>query len=252
MNDTINLRVLIAELIGTAVLVMGGPGAAILAGEVIGIYGVAVAFGLSLAIMAYVIGPISGCHINPAVTLGFFVKRRIDRAHAIGAWIGQVLGGIAGAVVIFVIVAATDGLERGTFAANQFGADNGFASAGSAIVVEVVFTALLVFVVFATTSRKFPAAMGGLVAGLTLTLIHLVTIPIDNTSVNPARSLATAIFAETPPGGSAALAQLWLFVVFPLLGGVLGALAWDAIAHEPDDAPAYDAEGMSSADSSDA
>lgn len=252
MNQMINTRVLIAELIGTAVLVMGGPGSAIIAGNVIGIYGVAVAFGLSLAIMAYVIGPISGCHINPAVTLGFFLKKRIDQAHAVGAWIGQVVGGIAGALVILLIVSATDGLERGAFAANQFGADNGFASAGSAIIVEIVFTALLVFVVFATTSKKFPAMMGGLVAGLTLTLIHLVTIPIDNTSVNPARSLATAIFAETPAGGTAPIAQIWLFIIFPLIGGALGALAWDAIAHEPDDAPAYDADGMSSDDVSDA
>ncbi len=252
MNETINTRVLIAELIGTAVLIMGGPGSAILAGRFIGIYGVAVAFGLSLAIMAYVIGPISGCHINPAVTLGMFLKKRVDQAHAIGAWIGQVLGGIAGALVIYVIVASTDGLERGAFAANQFGADNGFASVGSAIIVEIVFTALLVFVVFATMSPKFPAMMGGLIAGLTLTLIHLVTIPIDNTSVNPARSLATAIFAETPSGGTAPFAQLWLFIIFPLIGGVLGAFAWDAIAHEADDAPAYDAAGVSSDDTGDA
>lgn len=252
MGDTINTRILIAELIGTAVLIMGGPGSAILAAPAIGVYGVAVAFGLSLAIMAYVIGPISGCHINPAVTLGMFVKGKVDRTHAVSAWIGQVIGGIAGAVVILAILSATDGTSRGTFAANQFGADNGFASAGSAIIVEVVFTALLVFVVFATTSRKFPAMMGGLVAGLTLTLIHLVTIPVDNTSVNPARSLATAIFAETPPGGTAPIAQLWLFIVFPLVGGVLGAFLWDAVAHEPEDAPAYDAAGASSDDTGDA
>lgn len=251
MNDSINTRILIAELIGTAVLIIGGPGSAILAASVIGgPLGVSIAFGLSLAIMAYVIGPISGCHINPAVTLGFFVKKRIDQAHAVGAWIGQIVGGIAGAFVIFLIVSATDGLERGTFAANQFGAENGFASAGSAIIVEIVFTALLVFVVFATASKKFPAMMGGLIAGLTLTLIHLVTIPIDNTSVNPARSLATAIFAETPAGGSAPISQIWLFILFPLIGGTLGAFAWDAIAHEPDDAPAYDPEGMSSDDAS--
>lgn len=252
MNQSINTRVLTAELIGTAVLVIGGPGSAILAAHVIGVYGVAVAFGLSLAIMAYVIGPISGCHINPAVTLGMFLKKKVDQAHAVGAWIGQIVGGVIGALVIFLIVSATDGLSRGTFAANQFGADNGFASAGSAIIVEVVFTALLVFVVFATTSKKFPAAMGGLVAGLTLTLIHLVTIPIDNTSVNPARSIATAIFAETPAGGTAPIAQIWLFIIFPLIGGAIGAFAWDFIAHEPDDAPAYDAAGTSSDDTSDA
>jgi aquaporin Z len=252
MDNTINPRILTAELIGTAVLVMGGPGSAILAGRFIGIYGVAVAFGLSLAIMAYVIGPISGCHINPAVTLGMFLKKKVDQAHAVSAWIGQIVGGIIGALVILAIVSATDGLERGTFAANQFGADNGFASMGSAIIVEVVFTALLVFVVFATTSRKFPAMMGGLIAGITLTLIHLVTIPIDNTSVNPARSLATAIFAETPAGGTAPIAQIWLFIIFPLVGGALGAFLWDAVSPEDDDAPAYDAAGVSSGDTSDA
>lgn len=251
MNETIDRRILVAELLGTAVLVMGGPGSAILAAPVIGVYGVAVAFGLSLAIMAYVIGPISGCHINPAVTIGLLTRGTIDRRHAVSAWIGQVVGGIAGALVILAIVSATEGSSRGTFAANQFGAENGFASMGSAIIVEVVFTALLVFVVLATTSKKFPPMMGGLVAGLTLTLIHLVTIPVDNTSVNPARSLATAIFAETPPGGTAPVAQLWLFIVFPLIGGVIGAFLWHAVAHDPADAPAYDAAGTSSDDTGD-
>lgn len=234
-SGSLDTRILTAEVIGTAVLVMGGPGAAILAGPAIGIYGVAIAFGLSLAIMAYVIGPISGCHINPAVTIGLFLRKRIDQRHAVSAWIGQVAGGILGALVIFVIGSATDGFERGTFAANQFGADNGFASLGSAVIVEIVFTALLVFVVMATASKRFAPGFGGLVAGLTLALIHLVTIPIDNTSVNPARSLATAIFAEAPDGGNHPLTQLWLFIVFPLIGGALGAFLWDAISPAEDD-----------------
>jgi glycerol uptake facilitator-like aquaporin len=127
-SGSIDTKILTAETIGTAVLVMGGPGSAILAGPVIGVYGIAIAFGLSLAIMAYVIGPISGCHINPAVTIGLFLRKRIDQTHAVSAWVGQVVGGILGALVIFVIGTATDGFERGTFAANQFGADNGFAS----------------------------------------------------------------------------------------------------------------------------
>lgn len=240
MGENVNTRILVAELVGTAVLVMGGPGSAILAVEHIGIFGVAVAFGLSLAIMAYVIGPISGCHINPAVTLGLLLKKKVDQTHAVSAWIGQVVGGIVGALIIFLIVSATDDLGRGTFAANQFGADNGFASAGSAIIVEIVFTALLVFVVLATTAKRFQASVAGLVAGVTLTLIHLVTIPIDNTSVNPARSLATAIFAETPDGGTAPIAQIWLFIIFPLIGGAVGALLWSAVgsALEADEAPA--------------
>jgi len=230
MNQGISTKILVAELIGTAVLILGGPGSAILAAPAIGVLGVSIAFGLSLAIMAYVIGPISGCHINPAVTLGLLVKGRVDRPHAISAWIGQVVGGFLGAIILVVILAATDGAERGTFAANQFGADNGFAGIGSAIIVEIVFTALLVFVVMATAARKFPAMMGGLVAGITLTLIHLITIPVDNTSVNPIRSLATAVFAETPVGGTAPIAQVWLFIIFPLIGGVLGAVLWGLVS----------------------
>jgi aquaporin Z len=226
MNSTLNPKILIAEVVGTAVLIMGGPGSAILAAPVIGVYGVAIAFGLSLAIMAYVIGPISGCHINPAVTLGLWVRKKIDQTHAISAVIGQIIGGFIGAAIIFVIVQASGTTERGTFAANQFGEANGFANLGAAIVVEIVFTAVLVFAVLATTSRAFAPAMGGLVVGLTLALIHLVTIPIDNTSVNPVRSLVTAVFAETPAGGTAPIAQIWVFIIFPLIGGVIGATLW--------------------------
>lgn len=226
---TVNHRILIAEAIGTAVLVMGGPGSAILAGREIGVIGVSIAFGLSLAVMAYVIGPISGCHINPAVTFGFFVRKKIDQVHAVSAWIGQILGGILGALVIFVIGSATRGWERGSFASNGWGHGRGLASLGSSIIVEIVFTALLVFVVMATTAKQFPSALGGLVAGITLMLIHLITIPIDNTSVNPARSLATAIFASAHPN---ALGQLWAFIVFPLIGGAIGAFAWDALQRE--------------------
>lgn len=225
MDTTLNTRILIAELIGTAVLIMGGPGSAIIAGDVIGIYGVSIAFGLSLLIMAYVIGPISGCHINPAVSLALLVKKKISGGHALSAVIGQVIGSIIGALIIFVIVESSDTIERGTFAANQYG-QNGFASMTSAMIVEVVFTALFVYVILATTTRKFAPAMGGLAAGLMLALIHLVTIPIDNTSVNPARSLATAIFAEAPAGTTAPIAQVWVFIVFPLIGAVIGAGLW--------------------------
>jgi aquaporin Z len=225
MANTTNARILVAELIGTAVLIMGGPGSAILAGESIGIYGVSIAFGLSLLIMAYVIGPISGCHINPAVSLALLVKKKITNAHAASAVIGQIIGSIIGAAIIFVIVQTSDTIERGQFAANQYGQE-GFASMGAAIIVEIVFTALFVYVILATTTKRFAPAMGGLVVGLMLALIHLVTIPIDNTSVNPARSLATALFAETPAGGTAPLAQLWVFILFPLIGAIVGAVLW--------------------------
>jgi aquaporin Z len=213
-------RVFAAELLGTAVLVMGGPGSAILAGGTIGVFGVAIAFGLSLLVMAYVIGPISGCHINPAVTLGMLLAKKVDTGRAVIMWIAQFIGGIIGALIIWIIAEARDGFERGGFAANGWDRD-GFSSLGAAILVEIVFTAIFVWVVLATTTGRFTPGMGGVVAGLTLALVHLVTIPVDNTSVNPARSLATAIFADTDPS---ALGQVWAFIVFPLIGAVVGVL----------------------------
>ena len=215
-------RVFAAELIGTAVLVLCGPGAAILAGDRIGVLGIALAFGFALLVMAYVIGPISGCHINPAVTLAMWLIRKITIKRACYSWAGQVVGGIFGAAIIFGIASGRDGYERDGFASNGWGRD-GFSGLGATIVVEIVFTALLVLVILGTTGPKFAAGFNGLTAGLTLALIHLVTIPIDNTSVNPARSLATAIFADTDPN---ALGQLWAFILFPMVGAVVGVFVW--------------------------
>jgi aquaporin Z len=215
-----NGRILAAELIGTCVLIIGGPGTAILAPGV-GLLGVSIAFGLSLAVMAYVIGPVSGCHINPAVTLGLLLARKIDSTHAIFAVIGQIVGGIMGAAIIFGIANGQADFERGVFAANLWSAP--LFGLGSAIVVEIVLTALLVLVVLTTTRKGFPSGMGGIVVGLTLTLIHLVSIPVDHTSVNPARSIATALFADPDTG---ALEQLWAFIVFPLIGAVVGVIIW--------------------------
>jgi aquaporin Z len=214
-------RVLAAELFGTAVLIIGGPGTAILAPNV-GLLGISFAFGFSLLVMAYVIGPISGCHINPAVTLGLFVTRRVTGTHAVFAVIGQLIGGIAGAAIVFGIANGREEFERGQFAANLWSGP--YFGLGAAIVVEVVLTALLVVVVLAaSTSGRIPFGMGGLVVGFTLTLIHLISIPVDNTSVNPARSIATALFADPDTG---ALEQLWAFVVFPLLGAIVGVIIW--------------------------
>ncbi|MGH9135076.1 MAG: aquaporin, partial [Ilumatobacteraceae bacterium] len=213
-------RILAAELVGTAVLVMAGPGSAILAGEAIGVLGVALAFGLSLLIMCYVIGPISGSHINPAVTLGMLLAKKIDTGRAVISWIGQFVGAIIGALIIFLIANSRDGFERGGFASNGWDRD-GFSNLAATIIVEIVFTGIFVWVVLATTTGRFSPGMGGVVAGLTLTMVHLVTIPVDNTSVNPARSLATAIFADTDPN---ALGQIWAFIIFPLIGAVLGVL----------------------------
>ncbi len=211
-----------AEFVGTAVLIMCGPGSAILAASEIGTLGVALAFGFALVILAYVIGPISGCHINPAVTLGMLLAKKITPRHAGYAWAAQVLGGIFGAAIIFGIASGREGWERGPFASNGWDRD-GFSGLGAVIIVEIVFTALLVFVVLSTTSRRFAPGFGGLVAGITLAVIHLATIPVDNTSVNPARSLATALFADTDPS---ALGQLWAFIVFPLIGSLVGVFVW--------------------------
>jgi aquaporin Z len=211
-----------AEFVGTAVLIMLGPGSAILAADAIGILGVALAFGFALLIMAYVIGPISGCHINPAVTLAMWLTKKVPLRHAVHAWSAQVLGGIFGAAVIFGIASGRDGWQRGPFASNGWDRD-GLSGMGAAIVVEIVFTALFVFVVLSTTHRRFAPGFGGVTAGITLAVIHLATIPVDNTSVNPARSLATAIFADASPS---ALGQLWVFIVFPLLGSVVGVFVW--------------------------
>jgi len=229
VNNQDNGRIFAAETVGTAVLMLGGPGTAILASEAVGnTVGIALGFGLSLLIMAYVIGPISGCHINPAVTLGLYLARKVNGAHALFAVVGQIVGGVGGAAIVYGIASGRKGYARGQFAANLWTADGGtrYFGLGSAIVVEIVFTALLVMVVLFTTTRKFTPGMGGLVAGLTLTLIHLVTIPVDNTSVNPVRSLATALFADQKTD---ALQQLWAFLVFPLIGAVVGVVLFIAI-----------------------
>lgn len=226
-----NGRIFGAELVGTAVLMLGGPGVAILAAPHVGVLGIALGFGFSLMIMAYVIGPVSGCHINPAVTLGMLLARKINRSHAVFAWVGQLIGAIGGAAVVFGIASGQDGFERGQFAANLWTRPVGPGEAqyfglGAAIVAEVVLTALLVVVVLFTTTKKFAPGFGGLVAGVTLALIHMISIPVDNTSVNPARSLGAALFADTD---YEALQQLWAFIVFPLVGAVVGVVVWLAL-----------------------
>jgi len=211
------LRRPVAEALGTFVLVFGGVGAAVIAGDKIGNLGIAFAFGLSLLAMAYAIGPISGCHINPAVTLGLLVSRRIPLGEAVRYWIGQVAGAIVAAALLLAIVSARKGgYDAGTqgLGANGFGdhSPSGYPW-GAAFVVEVVLTAFLVFTVLAATDRIANVAFG-----LVLTLIHLVGLPVTNTSVNPARSIGPAIFA-----GGWALGQIWLFIVAPLVGAALAA-----------------------------
>jgi aquaporin Z len=217
-----NLRVFGAEVVGTAVLMLVGPGSAVLAVDVIGVYGVAFAFGLALLAMAYTIGHVSGCHINPAVTLGFLLSRKVTVVEAAYYWVAQLVGAAIGGLLIYVISEGGDLDKTGVFAANGWGDDIGSPfGLGSTIVVEIVFTALLVFVVLSTTTVGYPTGFGGLAAGLTLAMIHLATIPVDNTSVNPARSFGAAIFS-----GSDAMTQLWAFIVFPLVGAVVGVVVW--------------------------
>lgn len=213
-----------AECLGTFILVFGGVGAAVIAGDKIGNLGVALAFGLSLLAMAYAVGPISGCHINPAVTLGLLVSRRISTSEAVRFWVAQAIGAIAAAGVLLAIVAARKGgYDAGTdgLGANGYGdhSPDGYPW-GAAFAAEAILTAVLVFTVLSATDRIASVAFAGIPIGLVLALIHLVGIPITNTSVNPARSIGPAIFV-----GGWALEQLWLFIVAPLVGAMLAALA---------------------------
>jgi aquaporin Z len=218
----------IAEFIGTFVLVFGGCGSAVLAGEKIGFAGVALAFGLSLLAMVYAIGPISGCHINPAVTLGLFVSGKMDRRFAVGYVVAQILGGIVAAAVLLLIAhgmpGGYDASARG-FAANGYGehSPGGF-SLGAAALAEIILTAFLVFTVIGATDLIAPVGFAGIPIGLVLTLIHLVGIPVTNTSVNPARSIGPAVFV-----GGWAISQLWLFIVAPLLGALVASAAYRMI-----------------------
>jgi aquaporin Z len=224
----------LAEVVGTFVLVFGGVGSAVLAGSHIGYLGVAFAFGLALLAMAYTIGPISGCHINPAVTVGVLIARKIGARDALFYIIAQVIGAIIASGLILVIargVAAGYDPSVAGMGANGFGEHSpGGYSLAAAFIAEVVLTMFLVLTVLGTTDVKAPVGFAGLAIGLVLTLIHLVGIPITNTSVNPARSIGPALFV-----GGWALQQLWVFVVAPLLGGVIAAVVY-AVIRLPDEA----------------
>jgi aquaporin Z len=222
----------VAEFFGTFWLVFGGCGSAVIAAAFpqlgIGFVGVALAFGLTLLTMAYTIGPISGCHINPAVTFGLYLAKRFPARDVLPYIIAQVLGAIAAAAVLYLIASGKPGFIAGQFASNGYGAlsPGGYAMS-SAIVAELVCTFVFVTVILGATDRRAPVGFAGLAIGLVLTLIHLITIPIDNTSVNPARSTGPAIFA-----GAAELSQLWLFWLVPLLGGGLAGLVYPTLFGE--------------------
>lgn len=222
-----------AEFIGTFWLVLGGCGTAVLAAGFpkvgVGLLGVALAFGLTLLTMAYAIGHISGCHINPAVTVGLFSGGKFPGSEVIPYIVAQVLGAIVASSVLYVIASGAEGFSLSAgFAANGYGAHSpGGYPLSSALVCEIVMTFIFLFVIMGALDKRVPAGFAPIPIGLVLTLIHLISIPVTNTAVNPARSTGPALFV-----GGWALEQLWLFWVAPLIGGALGGLAYRALAAE--------------------
>jgi aquaporin Z len=220
----------LAELIGTFSLVLFGCGAAVVAGvsqtgpSGIGLLGISIAFGFAVVAMAYTIGGISGCHINPAVTVGVLVAGRMSGKDAVGYIVAQLIGAVLGAGVLYLIVSGRPDFTMGEWALGSNGWGEGYLgnyNVVSAFVAEAVFTCLFLFVILAVTSKYGNSNMAGLAIGVTLMLIHLVIIPVTGTSVNPARSFGPAIFA-----GGKALSQLWLFFVAPISGAIVAALLW--------------------------
>jgi aquaporin Z len=226
-----DMRKLLAEALGTFWLVLGGCGAAVLAGTLLGNLGVSLAFGLTVLTGAAALGHISGGHFNPAVTAGLTAGRRFPTNDVLPYIVAQVIGAIVAASVIFVVADGQPNFEKGTFAANGF---DEFSPGGygllSALVIEVVLTAMFLVVIMGATRKTAPAAMAPVAIGLALTLIHLISIQVTNTSVNPARSTGQALFA-----GGDLIAQLWLFWLAPLVGGVLGGLLYRNVFGSEDD-----------------
>jgi aquaporin Z len=216
----------VAELIGTMVLVLMGCGSAVIAGQYIGYQGISFAFGLSVVAMVYAIGSISGCHINPAISISMLVAGKLGVKDTAMYVAFQCVGAIIGAGILYAIAVGGPSFNAGNLGQNGYDVASpaGFTLA-SALIAEVVLTFIFVLVVHGSTSEKAPKGFAGLSIGLTLVLIHLVAIPIDGTSVNPARSLGPALFAGLT-SGSVALSQLWLFIVGPIIGGILAALVW--------------------------
>ncbi len=223
------MKKLAAELVGTFWLVFGGCGSAVLAAAFpelgIGFAGVALAFGLTVLTGAYALGPISGGHFNPAVSLGLAIGGRFSWNELVPYWVAQVIGGLIAAALLYLIASGKADFVAGGFASNGYGANSpGGYNLTSAFLIEAVLTAVFVVVILGATAPKAAPGFGGLAIGLCLTLIHLVSIPVTNTSVNPARSTAVAFFAET-----GAVSQLWLFWVAPLIGAAIGAMIWNAL-----------------------
>ncbi len=221
-----------AELIGTMCLVLFGCGAAVISGggaaglSGLGLLGISLAFGLAVVAMAYTIGGISGCHINPAITIAMLVAGKISPKDAMGYIGAQIIGAILGAGILFLIASGQESFKMGEWALGSNGWGDGYLGAYSttaAFITEAVFTFIFLYVIFNVTSKHGNSQMAGLAIGVTLVLIHLVAIPITGTSVNPARSIGPALFAQ-----GNALSQLWLFILAPVVGAVAAALVWKA------------------------
>jgi aquaporin Z len=230
-----------AEFIGTFWLVFGGCGSAVLAAAFpqvgIGLLGVSLAFGLTVLTMAFAIGHISGCHLNPAVSVGLVAGKRFPASELFPYVVAQVIGAIAGAGVLYVIASGKPGFVLGGFASNGYGANSpGGYSLVAALVAEVVLTFMFLIVIMGSTDRRAPQGLAPIAIGLCLTLIHLISIPVTNTSVNPARSTGPAIFV-----GGWALSQLWLFWVAPIIGAAIAGLVY-AFAFEGETKPATETE----------
>jgi len=225
---------LYAEFFGTFWLVFGGCGAAVLAAGVadvgIGWLGVALAFGLTVMTMAYAVGGISGGHFNPAVSLGLMLAGKFDRNDLLPYWGAQVLGGLVAGFILWIIAnGQADFSSVGNFAQNGYGAASpGGYGLFAGLVMEIVMTAMFLLIILGATSKGVPPGFAPIAIGLGLTLIHLVSIPVTNTSVNPARSTGVAFFA-----GGTAILQLWMFWVAPLIGGALGAMIWKLVEPDP-------------------
>jgi aquaporin Z len=221
MND---MKKYLAELLGTFVLVFMGTGSAVVAGKYIGFLGISLAFGISVLVMVYAIGHISGCHINPAITIAMLLNGKISSKDAVIYIVVQSIGAIIASVLLLNIMAGFPGYDLATngLGQNGYGAASpaGF-SLASGFIAEVVLTFIFLIVIFGSTSKNAPSGFAGIPIGFTLAIIHMVGIPITGTSVNPARSLGPALVA-----GGTALSQLWVFIVAPIIGAVFAALVW--------------------------
>jgi len=218
------------ELLGTFWLVLGGCGSAVLAASGIGVLGVALAFGLTVLTMAFAIGHISGCHLNPAVSLGLYVGGRFPARELPAYIIAQVIGGVLAAALIYFIASGKEGFDLATsgLAANGYGEHSpGGYSMAVGFVTELVMTAMFILIILGATDKRAPAGLAPIAIGLALTLIHLISIPVTNTSVNPARSTGPALIV-----GGWAIEQLWLFWVAPLLGAVIGGVSYRWLGQE--------------------